>query len=406
MKSGEHDPIKILHIASVPYQLNYLTGQVGYIADKGIEVHVLCSPGELMDEFAKREHVQAHGVHISRMIAPFSDLRSIFQIIKKIRKIKPTIVQAYTPKAGLLGMISAWLTGVPVRIYNELGLPIMTARGWKRALLWWCEKITCTLAHRVISISSSLSDVVIKENLCPADKIKVLHYGSIGGIDTVKQFNPDVLGEATHNAVRAKYGIAPDALVIGYLGRIVSEKGLVELVNAWKTLRYEFGNLHLFVVGPFEPHDPLPDDVERLLRTDSRITLVGLEWNTGPMYSAMDVLAFPSYREGFGLVAVEASAMEIPVVGTNIPGIVDSVQDGVTGMLIPARDSEALTNALRTYLQNPDLRIKHGKAGRERVLKCFAQEDMWRATYDEYMSLLNENGLAVSETADQERIAA
>jgi glycosyltransferase involved in cell wall biosynthesis len=190
-------------------------------------------------------------------------------------------------------------------------------------------------------------------------------------------------------------GIPEGALVAGFVGRIVRDKGLIELTKAWQVLRDEFPMLHLLLAGFFEPFDPVPPEVERILRTDPRIHLAGYVDNPAPIYAASDVFAFPTYREGFGLVAVEAAAMELPVVATRIPGVVEAVEDGVTGTLVPPRDAEALARAIRIYLNDPDLRRRHGRAGRDRALRRFDPEKLCDEMYREYLDLLRERGLPV-----------
>ena len=222
----------------------------------------------------------------------------------------------------------------------------------------------------------------------PAGKITVLHHGSINGVAAETAFNPARVGDTVRAAVRERYGIPLNAEVVGFVGRVVRDKGLVELVEAWQTLRAERPELHLLVVGPFEPQDPLPPEVEKLLRTDPRVHLTGLNWDTPPLYAAMDVVVLPTYREGFGIVAIEAAAMELPVVATEVPGCVDAVQDSVTGTLVPPRHASALKEAIRHYLLDPELRRRHGRAGRERVLREFRQEDIWEELYGEYTRLL------------------
>ena len=172
------------------------------------------------------------------------------------------------------------------------------------------------------------------------------------------------------------------------MGRVVRDKGLVELVEAWQTLRAERPELRLLVAGDFEPQDPLPPEVEKLLRTDPRVHLTGFVWDMPPLYTAMDVVVLPTYREGFGTVAIEAAAMELPMIATEVPGCVDAVQDGVTGTLVPPRDAATLTEAIRRYLLDPELRRRHGRAGREWVLREFRPEDVWEAQYAEYTRLL------------------
>jgi glycosyltransferase involved in cell wall biosynthesis len=380
--------VRLVHVTTVPESLTFFHGQVGYLKARGVDVWALSSPGELLDQFAAREGVPVHGLEMPRRITPLRDLATTARLWRWLRKVRPDIVNAHTPKGGLLGMVGAWLARVPVRIYHMHGLPFMTATGLKRRLLRWAERVSCLLAHQVFCVSASLREAAVAEGLCRPDKIAVLHHGSINGVAAETAFNPARVGGTVRATERGRYGIPLDAEVIGFVGRVVRDKGLVELVEAWQTLRAERPELHLLVVGPFEPQDPLPPEVEKLLRTDPRVHLTGMNWDTPPLYTAMDVVVLPTYREGFGIVAIEAAAMELPVVATEVPGCVDAVQDSVTGTLVPPRDAAALTEAIRLYLLDPQLRRRHGRAGRERVLREFRQEDIWEELYAEYTRLL------------------
>lgn len=384
------NPITLVHILTVPLSLRFLRGQVGYMKARGFRVDVLSSPGPLLDEFAQQEQVTAHSVPMSRSISPLRDLVAVWDIWRKLHRIRPAIVHAHTPKGGLLGMIGAWLARVKVRIYHIHGLRYVTTTGSQRWLLRASEWLSCRLAHQVFCVSSSVREVVISEGLCPAHKIKVIHNGSINGVDAVNLFNP-LLYEQERPANRSQHSIPKDALVIGYLGRIVKDKGITELQEAWQSLRYDYPNLHLLLAGPFEPQDPLPADVEAALRRDERVHIVDktIDYEDIPAYyCAMDVVAFPTYREGFGMIGIEGAAMGLPVVATRIPGCVDAVVDGVTGTLVPVRDSAALAQAIRAYLDDPALRTAHGEAGRARVLRDFRPEDIWEAIHAHYVALL------------------
>jgi len=386
---------KLLHITTVPQTLKFLTSQLGYLKAKGFEVHVLSSPGKELESFAESEKISAHAVMMQRRITPLRDLIAVFQIWQEVSKMRPEIVHAHTPKGGLLGMIAAWLARVPVRVYHIHGLPFMTSTGQKRVLLRFCEKISCFLSHKIFCVSSSIRDVTIEEGLCPVSKANVLLNGSINGVDATGQFNPAINDEKVRLKIRRKYKIPNEAHVVGYVGRIVYDKGIVELVRTWEILREEFKDLHVLIVGPFEPQDPLPPNVYTLLHSEERIHLTGQLDDIPPVYAAMDVLALPSHREGFGMAALEASAMELPVVATRIPGCVDSVKDNVTGILVPPRNAIALSDAIRKYLENPELRRKHGQAGRIRALQDFQPQALWEDLFQEYARLLKEKGQSV-----------
>jgi len=185
--------------------------------------------------------------------------------------------------------------------------------------------------------------------------------------------------------------------VIGFIGRIVRDKGIIELAGAWKELREEFPDLHLLLVGPHEPQDPIPAEIDRMLHSDPRVHLLGEVSDIPPLYAVMDVLALPTYREGFPNVLLEAAGMKVPVVATRVPGCADAVQDGVTGMLVPPCDAARLAVAVRTYLHDGELRRRHGAAARDWVLQEFRPERIWQAIYEEYLELLEKKGIPVPD---------
>jgi glycosyltransferase involved in cell wall biosynthesis len=281
-------------------------------------------------------------------------------------------------------MSAAWLAGVPVRVYHLHGLRFLTLRGPRRLLLIAAERLAARLATQVVCVSHSCAALASACALAPDEKLKVLLSGSINGVDA-ERFRP--ASAAQRRAARAALGIPAEARVIGFVGRLVRDKGIVELAQAWQALRAQMPDLRLVLVGPFEPQDPVPAAVASQLRDDPRVTLAGVDWDTPPYYRAFDVVALPTYREGFNVVSLETAAMGLPIVSTHAPGT-DGILDGVTGTLVAARDSRALAAALRDYLVDPALRARHGAAARARVVRDFRQESLWRALRDEYLRLL------------------
>lgn len=371
--------MRLLHITTVPQALFFLRGQPGFMRAHGLEVHAVSSPGPELGQFSREENVDVHAVEMRRAISPVHDLGAIAGLVRLLRRLKPDIVHAHTPKGGLLGMAAAALAGVPVRIYHLHCMPMVTSRGVRRALLRIADRASCLLAHRVLCVSSSIRELAIAEGLVDAGRIEVLGHGSINGVDAEGRFRPGPESAAAGRAERARWGIPEDALVIGFVGRVVRDKGIAELADAWKGLRVLFPAAHLLVVGAVESEDPLPPGVMEALQADQRVHLTGVRWDTPPLFAAMDVVVLPSYREGFGVVLLEGAAMALPVVGTNIPGGREALVDGTTGLLVPARDATALESALARYLRDPDLRQRHGLAGRERVLRDFRPEVLWAA---------------------------
>jgi glycosyltransferase involved in cell wall biosynthesis len=383
--------IKLVQITTVPISLQFSSRLTPYLTARGFEIHALSSPGAYLHEYGERNEVQIHAIEMPRRITPLRDLIAIWQIWRCLCQVRPEIVHACTPKGGLLGMIGAWLAGVPLRIYHIYGLPFVTTNGWKRTLLRWSERISCLLAHQVLCLSESNLALAVAAKLCPASKIKIA--GFPNGVDAQEKFNPARFTAQARRELRAQYGLPAQALVVSFVGRVVRDKGLVELTRAWQILRQEWPTLHLLVAGPFEAEDPLPADIEHVLRTDPRVHLTGYVVNPAPIYAVSDVFAFPSYREGFCLVGVEAAAMELPVVATRISGVVEAIPDGVTGTLVPLYQVEALARAIRPYLNDPELRRRHGQAGREYALSHFNPEILCEEMYQEYLRLLSQKGL-------------
>lgn len=383
----------LVHVTTVPDSLwAFFTGQARHMAAQGLRVEAVSSPGRFLDLFAAGEGVPVHAVPMARRPRPLADLVSLVRLARLLRRLRPDIVHAHTPKAGLLAMLAARLVGVPVRIYHIHGLPFLTATGARRRLLRAAERLACAAATRVLCVSRSVADEARRERLCGDKPVGVPAGGLINGIDAVGRFSPERAGAAARAACRAQFGIPEEALVVGFVGRLVRDKGVVELAQAWAELSRAEPRLHLLACGLAEPDDPVPPAVLASLRADPRVHLAGEVLDLPPCYAAMDVLALPTYREGFPLVPMEAAAMGLPVVATRVPGCVDAVVDGVTGTLVTAGDAAGLAAALDRYLRDPALRAAHGAAGRARVLAAFRQETVWAALLDEYRELLAASG--------------
>lgn len=380
--------MKIVHLTTVPQTLGYfLRGHIRFAKLHGAEVHVISSPGARLEQFARDESVHAHGVYMGRSISPVRDTRSLLAVRRRLASIRPDVVHAHTPKAGLLGMLAATSVRVGGRVYHLHGLPLVTATGLKRTILRACDKVACRIATSVYAVSPSLREVAIQEGVCAPTKLSVLGSGSICGVDARRTYNPDLMDDITTRSVRTRLHIDPDAVVIGFVGRIVRDKGIEDLVAAWSGLRERYSNLHLLVVGPFEARDSVSRDTKDTLEADPRVHLTGHVTEMAPCYAAMDILAFPTHREGFGQVALEASAMRLPVVATEIPGCVDAVRHGMTGTLVPPKCPSELAAAIERYVNDSELRGQHAAAGRWYALREFAPETLYRLLWQEYAEL-------------------
>jgi lipopolysaccharide/colanic/teichoic acid biosynthesis glycosyltransferase/glycosyltransferase involved in cell wall biosynthesis len=397
-----HAPIRLVHITTVPQTLYFLRGQVASMKSRGIEVTAVSSPGPELQKFADMEGVPVHAVEMPRKITPLGDLVALVRLVRLFRKLRPDIVHAHTPKGGLLGMIAAWIVGVQGRLYTMHGLPLETAKGLKRTLLRWTERISCLLARRVRAVSDSLRRRAAAEGVCRAERITVLGAGTVNGVDAERRFVPSPCPYEAAVARRA-CSIPSEVRVLGFVGRLVRDKGVEDLAAAWTELREQFPDLHLVIAGTFEPRDPVSTATRDLLRSDPRVRLVGHVESMRSLYSIMDVVALPTYREGFPQVPLEAAAMERPVVATRVTGCVDAVVDGETGTLIGAGEPHELAMAIGAYLEDPALRRAHGTAGRERVLRDFRPETLWQLTHREYLDVLGRGGPRTSRPSAPRR---
>ncbi len=367
--------------------LGLMRGQLALMRERGFEVIVIASPSAELDAVAVREDVQTVGIPMEREISPLADIRSLFHLIRALRDLKPDIVNAGTPKAGVLGMLAALVARVPARLYTLRGLRLETTRGIKAFILSWAERAAAFCAQRVICVSHSLREAYLKRRLAGAKKCVVLASGSSNGVN-VRRFQLTDAQRVEARALRDRHGIPADAPVVGFVGRLTRDKGIVELYDAFKQLKADFPELHLVLVGDFETGDPVPPKTVSGLQCDPNVTVTGFVSNTELYYECMTLLAFPSYREGFPNVPLEAAASGLPVVGFNATGTVDAVVDGTTGTIVPCGDTNALAAAIRRYLTDDLLKFRHGDAGRQRVAREFRNETVWNALIDLYVSLL------------------
>jgi lipopolysaccharide/colanic/teichoic acid biosynthesis glycosyltransferase/glycosyltransferase involved in cell wall biosynthesis len=377
----------VLYLVTSAATVPLMRGQLRAMREAGFAVTVASAPGRPLEEMAEREGVAFAAVPMEREMSPLRDLGSLWRLWRLLRKIRPTVLNTGTTKAGLLGGVAGWLARVPCRLYTLHGIRLETTRGLRRWLLTRTERLACGCAHRVICVSPSVQERAVALRLTTRAHTVVFGGGSFNGVDA-DRFAPTPERQARAQELRCELGLAPEAPVIGFVGRLVRDKGVSELVAAFTALRERWPGVKLLLLGRFESGDPVPPAVRRFLETDPDTLHLGYVPDPSPYFHVMNVLALPTYREGYPTVVLEASAAALPVVSTFATGCVDAVSDGVTGLLVPVGEAPALTAALERVLADPAFAAQLGAAGRERILRDFRSERIWRDTASLYRRLL------------------
>ncbi|MFD2203020.1 glycosyltransferase family 4 protein [Shivajiella indica] len=382
---------KLIRITTVPLSLKLLlTGQMKFMKDAGWEVLMVSADGREINEVVRKEGVEHQIIPFTRKITPFRDLYCLWLLYWLFKREKPDIVHSHTPKAGLLSMIAAKLAGVKIRIHTVAGMPYMVAEKNKKKLLIAMEKLTYRWATEVWPNSKSLYDFMLSEQLVDESKVKMIGFGSSNGIDLAK-FTRDALSE--NHLIAATIRITPsenDYLILA-IGRLVKDKGIEELVNAFLSSRIvNYGKLVL--LGSFEQElNPIDDEIVRKIQDHPRI--VQIEWTDHvPHYLAMaDLLVHASHREGFPNVLLEAGAMQVPVICSDIIGNIDVVTHRRTGLVFPVKNTEILKEALEFAYVKRDYMQSLADNLYQEVIEKYPREKMHRLILENYGRLLEKS---------------
>lgn len=377
--------MKIIRACTVSQSLGFVRGMLPYLCSK-YEVVLLSSPGPRMDEIIEKDKVRGITIPMERHISLKKDPISLYRIIKVFKKEKPTMVHSMTPKAGLLCMVAGWLTRVPVRVHTFTGLVFPTSKGVKRKILMLTDTITCACATHIIPEGEGVKNDLLN-NRITKKPLRVLGYGNVRGID-MERFSVRPKIKEIANQLRKN-----DFFTFVFIGRIVRDKGINELMGAFDKLSKEYSNVRLFLVGSFEDSlDPISNKARSIISNNSSIDYVGKKFEDELVayYAASDCFVFPSYREGFPNTVLEAGAMGLPCIVTDINGSREIIRNGKNGVIIPPKDSEALYHAMKKMIEDKESRQHMSSNARQMIANRFEQGFVRQCLYDFYEEILSQ----------------
>lgn len=378
---------KLIRITTVPISLEKLLNNQLLFMNDHYEVTAISSDKENLERVGKSQNILVYAVEMTRKITPWQDLKALWNLYWYLKKEQPLIVHTHTPKAGTIGMIASKMAGVPHRLHTVAGLPLLETNGSKRKILNLVEKITYSCASTIYPNSKGLKNIITQEGFCKPEKIKIIANGSTNGIDT-HFFNPDEISNEVISHLKKSLGINPDDFVYVFAGRLTGDKGINELVVAFQKIATEFSNAKLLLIGFFETElDPLRKETLSEIENNRQILFVPFQKDIRPYYVLSDVLVFPSYREGFPNAVLEAGAMGLPSIATNINGCNEIIEHNVNGILIPPKNSNALFEAMKKIITDSSLRIHLQENSRSMVASRFEQIIVWKALLAEYQKL-------------------
>jgi len=371
---------KIVLVATVPYFLvSQLSSQIQYFASMGMQVTIITSAGEELSELAKHDGIRMIEIEIPRKLELGGDFKALWNLYRILSRESFDILHSFTPKAGLLCAVAGFLARIPLRFHTFTGQPWVTRKGLMRSVMRSSDRLIVQLMRHCYADSRSQCDFLIAEGIGNANDLSVMGHGSLGGVD-IKRFSRERWSSEQCLAIRRELSIPDDSFVIVYIGRITADKGIHELLMAFDTFQ-QSRNAHLLLIGP-----PDEDGVGLLEHagTKHNVSCLGYQSEPERLLAIADILCLPSYREGFGTVVIEAASMGVPTVGTKIPGLVDAVEDGVTGRLVQVRDIDGLRRSFVQLADDREGRLRLGAQARERAHRLFAADVVGAALLTEY----------------------
>jgi len=379
---------KLLRITTVPISLKILLQDQLCFMNQHFEVVGVSSTGDELKEVEQKEGIRVVELEMSREITPFQDLLSLLKMIFLLLKERPDIVHTHTPKAGIIGMLGAWMTRVPHRLHTIAGLPVMEATGKKKRLLLFIEKLTYSAATHVYPNSYGLEEYILQERLTQKSKLKVIGHGSSNGIDTNYFSRSEQILKDSKEIVQ-KYHLE-ESFVFCFVGRVVKDKGINELLYAFDKLSHKHNNVKLLIVGGFEEQlDPISDASKSILEKNASLFHVGFQNDIRPYLAVSDFFVLPTYREGFPNVLLQASAMGLASIVTNINGCNEIITHKHNGLLVEPKEKEDLFEAMQSIVEDQNLAKKLSLNSRSDIMQKYDRKLFHNYLLDEYKRILD-----------------
>lgn len=378
---------KLFRVSAASISLRYLLrGQLCFL-NQYFKVKCIASPDAVLEEVGNIERVDTIGIPISRKIDFIKDLLSLWRLVRLFRKERPVIVHSLTPKAGLLSMVAAKLTGVPHRIHSFTGLIFPSRKGFMYYLLKNMDRITCFCATKVLPEGNGVKKDLIEHGVT-GKQLNIIGYGNINGIN-IREFSKAHYKKNQLSQIRKKYQIQKQDFVFIFVGRLVEEKGINELISAFVAIPNKDNRLKLMLVGPREELlYPLNEKTLKVISSNTNIIETGWQDDVRPFLALADVFVFPSHREGFPNVVIQAGAMELPSIVSDINGCNEIIVEGENGIIVPFKDANTLSQTMRDLIENRVKRQRMGKKARPMIVERYNQRYVWTEMLKEYQALL------------------
>lgn len=378
---------KLIRITTIPLSIEKLLENQPRFFSTFFDITLVSSDENSLSKIASDQGVQYFPIELTRKITPFQDLICLVQLVRFLRKQKPRFVHSHTPKAGIVGILAAYIARVPIRMHTVSGLPLMEATGFKRTVLNWVEKLTYKCATKVYPNSKGLQDFILQNKYCPPQKLKVIGSGSSNGIDT-SYFDPEQVTPAQQVELKDELNIKLKDFVFCFVGRLVKDKGINELIDAFVQISKKYSSAKLLIVGHTEADlDPLLPETLHNIKFNDRIIEVGFQKDIRPYLAIANVFTFPSYREGFPNVVLQANAMGVPCIVSDINGCNEIIKQGENGVIIPVKNIQILRQQMEFFMENPN-HLKASKSEIRNFIKSkFERKVFWKLLLEEYKIL-------------------